>query len=372
MRRFALRCGIVLLALASLGSQAARGERVSGVVFLDANGNGRRDAGEGGVAEALVTDGMIFAATNAEGRYGLDAQVDPLVGEGKRPILTLTFPSGTWPTAGWMRRLDAAADTENVDFGLRRQEQTLPFLFIHGTDPHVPRGGKVRFPAFRAEVAQQKDRLAFAVLTGDLVNLVDDYGREKALADFRLFAEGVGDFPVPVFCVSGNHDVAGVRAKKKNRWDTADPLYGYGMYWKFVGPLRWSFNYAGVHCAGIDFNRKVKGKWEWGVPKSAVDWLRRDLDRVPEGSRVLLFVHSPSGDAGLHQTLREKSVTQIFCGHSHAVGPITVAGVPALQSGSISQVGEGLKTGYSIVRVTADSIEHVYKPLGEPLAEVKP
>jgi DNA repair exonuclease SbcCD nuclease subunit len=269
-----------------------------------------------------------------------------------------------------MRRLDAAGDTQHVDFGLRRQEQKLPFVFIHGTDPHVPRGGKDRFPAFRAEVAQQKDHVAFVVLTGDLVNLADKYAKKRALADFRLFAKGVRDFPVPVFSVSGNHDVVGVRASKK--WDTADPLYGYGMYWKFVGPLRWSFNYAGVHCVGIDFNRKPKGRWEWGVPKSAVDWLRQDLERVPDGSRVLLFVHSPSGDAGLHQTLREKPITQIFCGHSHAVGLVTVAGVTALQSGSISQVGKGLKTGYSIVRVGTDGIEHVYKPLGEPLPEVQP
>ncbi len=370
MRRFAMRRGILLLVMVWLAAPAARGERVSGGVFLDANANGRHDAGEEGVAGAFVTDGMTFAATNADGRYALDAQTDPLVGEGKRPILTLTFPSGTWPTAGWMRRLEAAADAESVDFGLRRQEQKLPFVFIHGTDPHVPRGGKERFPAFRAEVAEQKDTVAFAVLTGDLVNLADKYARKRALADFRLFAEGVRDFPVPVFNIPGNHDIVGVRASKK--WDTADPLYGYGMYWKLVGPLRWSFNYADVHCVGIDFNRKVKGKWEWGVPKSAVDWLRQDLERVPDGSRVLLFVHSPSGHPGLHQTLRERSIEQVFCGHSHDVRLFTVAGVPALQSGSISQVGKGLKTGYSIVRVGADGIEHVYKPLGEPLTQVKP
>lgn len=356
---------VMVMFLALLSASSAFAEPVTGVVFLDANANGQRDAGEKGVARALVTDGTVFARTDAEGRYALDATVDPLLlAADKKPILTLTFPDGTWPTAGWVRRLDAVADARNVHFGLRRIDARTPFVFIHGTDCHVPRGGKDLFPKFRAEVEALKDRLAFTVLTGDLVNLADSYPPDRALADYELFAAGARDFPVPLFAIPGNHEAAGVSAKPA--WDPKHPLYGYGMYWKFVGPLRWSFNYAGVHCVGIDFSTQQDGKWSWGVPPSAVAWLRRDLERAPKGARVLLFVHSPSGDPGLVKTIQEFKVAQIFCGHSHAEGLFSVAGSRALQSGSLSQTGGDRKPGYSLVLVGKERIDHFYKATGVP------
>ncbi len=55
------------------GASNAGGGRIEGVVFLDANGNGRPDAGEGFVANVtVVLDGLYAARTDALGRYAFE------------------------------------------------------------------------------------------------------------------------------------------------------------------------------------------------------------------------------------------------------------------------------------------------------------
>ncbi|MHC4200051.1 MAG: peptidase associated/transthyretin-like domain-containing protein, partial [Planctomycetota bacterium] len=51
---------------------------VSGVVYLDRNGNRRCDEGEG-LEGARVTDGVGFERTGPDGRYTITIEPDPLV-----------------------------------------------------------------------------------------------------------------------------------------------------------------------------------------------------------------------------------------------------------------------------------------------------
>ena len=51
---------------------------MSGAVFVDTNGDGRRDAGETGMAGVVVTDGMAVVTTDAAGNYALpDVHLEP-------------------------------------------------------------------------------------------------------------------------------------------------------------------------------------------------------------------------------------------------------------------------------------------------------
>ncbi len=62
--------GGLAAALAPRGpAQAAEGATVSGVVFEDLDGSGRRDAKSPGVAGVLVSNGRDVAVTDADGRY---------------------------------------------------------------------------------------------------------------------------------------------------------------------------------------------------------------------------------------------------------------------------------------------------------------
>ena len=360
---------LALAGLLFLMASPALAERVGGRVFLDANANGQFDTGEQGLGGVPVSDGVAFVTTDDDGRYSIDAKLDealqPDRGD-KRPIVTVSFPNGTWPTAGWFRRLDAVRDPAAVDFPLRREKQELPFVFIHGTDPHVPRGGRDLFPRFRKDAEALKGTARFCILTGDLST--DSFPRETC-AGMALFAAQTKDFPLPLFCAPGNHDCAG--AHFRSLWDPRDPLGGYGLYWKHVGPLRWSFNYGGCHFVGIDFMTLEGEEWVNGVPPAAVRWLRRDLEAAPKDARVLLFVHQPRGGQELEAVAKEFGVKHFFAGHTHLDRQATFAGIQGWESGSLSDPNDkDREPGFRLVLVSKDSVETFYHPLGEPRAIV--
>jgi hypothetical protein len=211
-------------------------------------------------------------------------------------------------------------------------------------------------------------RIPFCILTGDCVDMADMHAYPRAKDEWDLFARQARDFPLPLWVVPGNHDLGGVNCLRG--WDRKHPMYGYGFYWHVVGPLRWSFNCAGVHFVGIDYARKIGPKWAWGVPRSAAQWLDGDLRLRPPGSRVLLFVHYPGGSKEFDEVLKKHAIEHIFAGHLHTVSTGRYAGIPRTLSGSLSRPfpGSGESAGYLLVRVEADGLEMLYKPTGAAVA----
>ena len=124
-----------------LASLLAAGVSVSGAVFADANGNGRRDAGEAGLAGVVVTDGTTVVATDAAGEYALAdvtaAQVFVVTPGDRRAV-------GSWYRAAAPR----------VDFPLAAAPLPARWRFAHLSDVHVdaldglplPRGPPGRRP----------------------------------------------------------------------------------------------------------------------------------------------------------------------------------------------------------------------------------
>lgn len=337
------------------------GTRVSGHVFVDANKNGLLDQGEKGLAQVPVTDSLKFVLTDESGRYEMDADVDTQV-PGARPILSVTFPTGWWPSTDWFRRLDEAKDLLAVDFGLIEKPTALPFVFAHGSDSHVPRAGRTYVQEFKSEIAQVADRVAFCVLTGDLVDHSDSEPPDRAKAQWADFSSQTQDFPVPLFVTVGNHDVAGMKAR--SQWQPEDPSYGYGSFTRLMGPLRWSFNFAGVHLVGVNFGRDTGTIWDYGVPASAADWLEKDLAMAPAGSRVLLFVHYPKGEGAWQGILKSGRIEHVFAGHTHDHTFFDAEGTRAVTVQSLAETDDEFEPGYEFVAVTADSVEVFNKPRG--------
>jgi len=362
-RTVVLTAGLALVAAAGLARAAA----VSGIVFRDRNADGSRQDGEEGIPGVAITDGLTFVSTDAEGRFTIEPGADPVLRDGGAPIVSIHIPDGLWPTTPWFRRIDDPTVGGPIAFGLRDDSQSLPFVFVHGTDPHVPRGGEEPFLAFRADMRVLRGTVRFCVLTGDLVDLADSHTFAQASAEYGFFAEETRDFPVPLFCISGNHDIAGIRAT--SGWDERDPrAHGYGFYTRFVGPLRWSFTYAGIHFAGVDFNRLDDDKWVWGVPDSAIAWLERDLALRKPGTRTFLFVHFPQGPDAFRALVERSGVTRILHGHDHVDREVRFGGVTCLSGGSIAEIfgDDDRAPGYRLVRVTEDGFESFYRATGHP------
>ena len=78
---------------------------VTGTVFVDADGNGRRDAGELPIENVRISDGYTVVLTDSAGRYTLYAPKEYV-------NVRITIPGKYWPTEvmrGWYRGMDLSA-----------------------------------------------------------------------------------------------------------------------------------------------------------------------------------------------------------------------------------------------------------------------
>jgi predicted phosphodiesterase len=358
---------MIALFVVALGCQQASAGRVAGRVFIDTNGDGVFNATDRPAAAVSVTDGFNIVQTDNAGLYAIDAGVQPPLGESSYPIVSVSFPSGAWPKDGWFRRIVSGVDANKVDFPLQSQDQPATFVFIHGTDSHLPRGGTEKFAEFIKEVGQLGDAVAFCVLTGDDPDLSDHRPFDKAQEEWKLVNDMFHSITRPLFVVPGNHDAAGTTT---TGWDPNDPMFGYGFFRKFLGPVRWSFNYGGVHLAGVDFLHIQGKKWVWGVSDQAAQWLDRDLALVGPGTRKVVFVHSPLGEEFAKVVLKHK-VDQIYSGHTHRVTVEKFQGADLFVSGAVGNIfgnKSDPQPGYRLVRVEPRAIRSVYKITGKDFA----
>jgi len=356
---FAVLCAVVC-------SAGAAEIQATGRVFIDHNGNGSPDPDDVGLPGVRVTDGVGFAVTGDDGSFSLVLRPDPVKRHGEPAVVAISCPSAYRPVGPWFVVLPQQPTPPVLQFALQPQAQPLPFTWVHGTDCHVPRAGEDKFRNFRRDLDARRGEWAFCVLGGDLVDLADSHPPLQAEAEFGLFQQETRDFPLPLFCIPGNHDIAGIRAKEG--WTSEHPLYGYRGFTRVVGPLRWSFTHADVHFVGLDFNGWDGSAWTLGVPASAVEWLAEDLRQLTAGTRVFLFAHHLSNSAPLDAFLAGRPVDAVFTGHGHQDLRTEVHGIPVFEGGSLSQIfgKSGAPIGYRVIHVERDGFRTEYRATGAP------
>ena len=366
-----LRRFILLVFLFFLSSGIIAAQTISGYVYDDANFNGMFDAGEVGISNVPVSDGIRFVQTDADGFYRITVDVsdDPQLADGGWPVVSVTWPTGRWPTSIWWRNTEQIGQHNTCNFGLKSDEQSLPFMFVHATDVHVWRGGQEKFTGFRRDMDNMAGCVRFAFLTGDLIDLADRQDPSIVKPQLAFFNELAENFPVNLFCTPGNHDVVGIRPDRPGSWASSDPNHAYRWYTRDVGPLRWSFNYAGIHFVGLDYlERSNDGNWHDDIPQVAVDWLAEDLASLSRGTRIFIFVHYRSDR--MAALVRQYSVEHIFEGHIHSVVRDTWNGAGISQAGSLSMMSPTQNPnqdpiGYDIV-VIGDKLTLHHRALGDP------
>jgi hypothetical protein len=349
--------------------------QAAGVVFLDADADGNLSPGEKGFAAAVVSDGLSVLKSDEAGKFRLDAGIDETMREGQKPVVALSVPDGHRATTSWFARLSGDANHDlALAFGLAPRKQTRPFEFVHVTDTHWPRGGKEVYEAFVQEMKQGADRFRFVIDTGDLGDKPNTMDPNTSRYQLEGHHRMVGQIGLPYYTCPGNHDVID-RGGALRGWATDDPDFGYGIYLRMHGPIRWSFTYAGVHFIGVDaLERKEGNLFVVGCPAPALRWLKADMDAQPKDAPVLVFGHFFKGD-GWADTIRGRNVKGVFYGHGHGDKVGELAGAPFIESGSLSQMFIGLpaKRGYRVVKITEDGrMEHSYKLVADGKIPVPP
>lgn len=220
-----------------------------------------------------------------------------------------------------------------------------------------------------AVAAVNRLRPAFVIVTGDLVNKAGDADQ---IAAYRRILAKI-DKTIPVYSLSGNHDVENV--------PTPETI---AAYTKIFGPDRYTFSHQGL--TGIVLNSSLIHSPD-KAPQLLEEqdrWLRTELQRAKDSGaqHIVIFQHHPwflkSADepdqyfnipiarrAKLLALFREFGVRYLFCGHYHRNAEATDGPINAITTGAVGKPLDGSKSGFRIAIVRDDKIEHRFYELGE-------
>jgi len=273
----------LLLGLLPFGNLHSRVREVTGVVYVDQNGNGLRDPGEPGLGGVTVSDQADVVRTSAEGTFRLE-------GKGGFGIVFVSVPDGYRAVGNFWRRLDTLAAAQPLSFPLAPVPESPDFTFIHASDTHISEASLPRTQRLRTLV--DSIRPAFVLITGDLVRDALRVPESEATGYYDLFQREMALFRVPVWTVPGNHEIFGIE-RHLSLVSPKHPLYGRAMYRHYRGPDYYSFTRGGVHFVGLN-SVDIDDLWYYGhVDSVQVEWLSRDLAAIPPNMPVVTFNHIP-------------------------------------------------------------------------------
>jgi len=255
---------------------------LSGVVFVDRNGNGHRDPGEPGVAGVVVSDQVQVVRTGPDGSFRI-------AGSAGFGSVFVSVPSG-YQSVGSFWKAVRPADTGPVEFPLRKSSPASEFLFVHASDTHVSAASLARTERLRALVDSVKP--AFVIISGDLVRDALRVSEAEAAGYYELFEVEAARFTSLLYTVPGNHEIFGIE-RGKSGVSADHPRYGRAMYREFRGPDYYSFNHGGIHFVGLN-TVDIDDQWYYGhVDSVQVEWLARDLAALAPTTPVVTFNHIP-------------------------------------------------------------------------------
>jgi FOG: WD40-like repeat len=229
-----------------------------GQVFLDKNGNHHLDAGEKGIANVAVSDGLNVVLTNANGSYDLP-------GTPKTRHIFITVPSGYQASDSHYLKVDG--ENTSYNFGL------IPFepskngdaRFLHLADTENTEDGGWISPIREYAVNQ---KASFIIHTGDIC-----YERGLNFHGRNLTSKTMG---VPTYYCIGNHDL--VKGK-----------YGEELFEKNFGPTYYSFDAGNTHFVVTPM---LGGDYMSSYTKEDVyRWLVNDIKLVPKSKNLVVFNH---------------------------------------------------------------------------------
>src|ERR1043166_5171470 len=217
MRMHVLRGAVLAVVLLVPEASRAQGGAISGIVFVDANGNGVRDRGERALPDVAVSNQDAVVTTDASGAYRL--------ARGPSGGGFVSVPAGYRAVGSFWRPVNDTTST--VDFPLSPVARSATFTFLHASDTHVAPAVLARMQRLRALADSVNP--AFVIITGDLVKDALRVGEAEATGYYELFGREAALFRNTVWTVPGNHENFGIE-RGQSKVSTTHPLYGRKMY----------------------------------------------------------------------------------------------------------------------------------------------
>jgi len=292
---------LIVIALLSgatgLASTPGTTQTLSGVVFVDQNSNGRRDAAEPGLAGVLVSSGTAVVSTDKAGRYSLPVRERSAVFVVKPPGYTLprgehnlpVFHRLHWPKGnGEELRYGGVPATgdlpEHHDFALLPSVSKDAFSVLLVADPQVHNRTQIGYyeRRFIEELSTRTD-FAFGVMLGDIVR--------NDLSLFEPYLPVNARLPGPIFHVVGNHDIDYDATSLTTAVATFNHNFGPANYALMEGAV--VFIVLNNVYTPLPGETKAGGEYTGGLTADAEAFVTNLLPRVPVDRLIVLCQHIP-------------------------------------------------------------------------------
>ena len=282
------------LSIALLSTTAVQAQQIAkGIVYEDANSNGKIDKNERGLSEVAVSNGVEVVLTNAKGEYSLPVQDDNIIFVIKPAGYSFALDKDNLPQSYYIYKpkgspalkYEGVAATgklpKAINFGLQQTAEDAKFTaFVFG-DPQAYNLNEIDFFK-RGMVDKIADKKAgkFGITLGDLV------GNDPTLhPDYKKVVSLMG---LPWYNVIGNHDL---------NFDVTQDSLSDESFERNFGPANFSFNYGNVHFIVLDdiyYPHPETGKgYQGGFRSSQLDFVQNDLKYVSKDKLVVLAYHIP-------------------------------------------------------------------------------
>ncbi len=342
---------------------------VRGRVVIDADGNTIADAGEAGVPDVSVTDGYSVVKTDETGAYAITPSPDAV-------FVFITRPPGHDTVGNWYKPV-----AEKVDFALKPAElDESQFTFIQVTDSHVStrRRSLEGLSQFVTEANALRPAPRFVFNSGDLINLDKQLNAsaETGHAYFRNYVGIMNHLDMPYYNVAGDHTDSSYRLED---FPLGDHRAGKALYWEYLGPQLFSFEYGRLHFVSVDIVYHMEDAIRHEMVPEHVAWLKQDLGNRTSGAVSLTASehHLEGYVPGFVELAKEEDIRLQLTGDMHVVAE-KKRPVPSRIHGALSgtwwtgRCADLSPQGYMIYHVRGTSMECFYKGLGERVAIVSP
>ncbi len=289
--RFIFHCLVLLLLPAFALADTGAGGRV----FLDANGNGRHDAGETGIAGIKVSNGRDIVLTDARGHYRITLRDGDTLFVIKPP--GYRFPTSNaglpvfwkhhFPRGSQVLRYGriAPSNARRTDFALLPDatEDGAPFSALVITDPQMKNERELGY--YIRSIVQPASRhqgIAMGMTLGDLV--------DNALDLHAGFNEANKPLNLPWLHAPGNHDID---------FDVAHDADSLINYRRTFGPDTVAWERPGHAFIALDdviYMPGGKPPYIGGLREDQFRFLENYLAALDPDVRVVLSLHIPLFD----------------------------------------------------------------------------
>ena len=381
-----------------------------------------------GLKDVLVTDGVEFTKTDANGHYWLKSKKT-------YEVVYVVLPSGyNVPTQAAMPRYWAQTsnDTQNEeqrDFELIKATNDAHTILvatdIHLTNRNLQPNDRQQFrDGFVNELISTYTgkQNVYCFNLGDFAHDIhwykNDMGWHESLKNHP--SDDISGLPCQYWSTMGNHDNDG----HTPAGDDVD-LRASGPYRKMVGPTHVSMNIGKIHYMLLDdilyyngytgSNSKVDSQfgdcnYNVGFRADMLEWIKRDLSYVDKNTPIVVGLHSPlanwngsdrngefnvaSNWSSFLNLFKDFKQVNFISGHTHQTRFRSIPGygsnmyehnIGALsgvwwntsersggtnsKTGALNLCADGTPSGYFVYEANGTDLSWYYKYIGEPASK---